>query len=642
MPEFVIDNIIRADDDLLVAGRCSSAFRARIPGRTSWQARCPCQVFLNQQTGAEGVFKFMIATQTAGPEPVTLEADFGDHSKVVDIGEGRGDSRIPADISEYAGYNWWNILNSLRRFGNLWHRFLQSLDRDLIENLDFELLRETERNFYFRIKKLLAKSDLSGAKIDLDINDALNLKLKGELRSDTEAIYIDLDNTNLLTLTRRSEGNSADWHFEHVLRIKKERYSSCCPALVIRDDRRNVIFFRFFEVGDYIAPDYKCILEAAEPDIRGWAVDRNLPGKIFPVEILVDGVLYFTSDNGGRRSDLKAAGKSTGIGGFHIESPLKYLEAGEHEVRLRMPDGSLSNPQKGISPGRRQRRSAGNSRVRNRISIIIPFYNAPAQLQRCLASVARHTHGEWRAIVIDDCSTHPGMKEVLGKYENDPRFMFLRNDKNLGFPGTINIGIAAAGQDDVVLLNSDTRVTPEWLEGLLRGAQSQPKVATVTAMSDRAGAFSAPEMGFSNPLPEGMDEIEYARAFRRQSRGLYPQAPSGNGFCMYINRQTLNECGLLDCDLFRKGYGEENDFCMRVLRQGWKHLIDDCTYIYHEHAISFGSETRAKRVKNALQLINARYPEYRQETGFFANDTRMRVARYCARVAREKLQKAAA
>ncbi|HBK92268.1 MAG TPA: glycosyl transferase family 2, partial [Parvularcula sp.] len=52
-----------------------------------------------------------------------------------------------------------------------------------------------------------------------------------------------------------------------------------------------------------------------------------------------------------------------------------------------------------------------------------------------------------------------------------------------GYTRTINIGIRAADKDDVILLNSDTIVTPGWLDGLIEAARRGDNTGTATAMS---------------------------------------------------------------------------------------------------------------------------------------------------------------
>jgi GT2 family glycosyltransferase len=62
---------------------------------------------------------------------------------------------------------------------------------------------------------------------------------------------------------------------------------------------------------------------------------------------------------------------------------------------------------------------------------------------------------------------------------------------------------------------------------------------------------------------------------------IYPDIPTGVGFCMFIRRRLLNKIGLFDAVTFRLGYGEENDFCMRALAAGWRNVLCDDTFVQH-------------------------------------------------------------
>src|SRR5690606_31881318 len=99
----------------------------------------------------------------------------------------------------------------------------------------------------------------------------------------------------------------------------------------------------------------------------------------------------------------------------------------------------------------------------------------------------------------------------------------------------------------------------------------------------------------------------------------YPKVPTGNGFCMYVRRDCLNEVGLLDADAFPRGYGEENDFCMRAGRAGWTHVIDDATLIYNVRSASFG-ESKIELMERGRAVIDERYPEYSSAIGVFGSD----------------------
>ena len=169
-------------------------------------------------------------------------------------------------------------------------------------------------------------------------------------------------------------------------------------------------------------------------------------------------------------------------------------------------------------------------------------------------------------------------------------------------------------------------MTPRWLDNLRLAAYSGESVATATPFSDNAGAFSAPRVNEANALPRGISQNDYARCVTRASERLYPATPTGNGFCMYVRRAVIDEVGDFDAVSFPRGYGEENDFCIRATRAGWTHVIDDATLIYHLRSASFGSE-RGALVRAGRSIIDERYPEYTAAVRAFLADPQVNRAR---------------
>lgn len=243
--------------------------------------------------------------------------------------------------------------------------------------------------------------------------------------------------------------------------------------------------------------------------------------------------------------------------------------------------------------------------------IIIPVFNAAKAVEACLASVSAYTHPDCRVLVINDASTDTAIAPLLKRYEAVPGFEVLTQDQNKGYTQTVNEGIKQAGQADVILLNSDTLVTPGWVQRLRWAASVHPEVATVTPFSDNAGAFSAPSPG-ANSLPEKAGLAMCARAIAQASGRYLPQVPTGNGFCMYIRRACLDAIGSFDAQAFPRGYGEENDFCMRAGALGWQHLIDDSTYISHQRSASFGSE-KESLLQTGRAMVDQQYPHYTEQ-----------------------------
>jgi GT2 family glycosyltransferase/glycosyltransferase involved in cell wall biosynthesis len=244
------------------------------------------------------------------------------------------------------------------------------------------------------------------------------------------------------------------------------------------------------------------------------------------------------------------------------------------------------------------------------IVIVVPVYNAPADLRACLDSVVAHTSLPASLLIIDDASTNPAIPPLLDDFSRVEGITVVRNEENLGFTRTVNKGIDLAGRADVVLLNSDAIVTPRWLENLHLAAYSHERIATVTPLSDNAGAFSVPEYGQPNPRPSWAQQDAYARMITQTAAMLRPTVPTGNGFCMYVRRSSIDEVGMLDEAAFPRGYGEENDFCMRAVHRGWRNIVDDRTIVYHRRSASFGDDKSAL-LKQAAFILNDRYPEYK-------------------------------
>ncbi|WP_152522610.1 glycosyltransferase [Sphingobium ummariense] len=269
-----------------------------------------------------------------------------------------------------------------------------------------------------------------------------------------------------------------------------------------------------------------------------------------------------------------------------------------------------------------------------RLTIIVPVYNAPDAVERCLESVRLKTDlSRDRVLMINDGSSDPRVKPLLDRFALYPGFTLLTNPQNMGYTRTINRGIRWASEDDILLLNSDTIVHDGWIAGMRKIALGTPKAGTVTAMGDNSGAFSFPTPNVMNPKPEGMSYDDWAKhiiSFTQVSDPI--DVPTGNGFCMYIRRDLMDHIGLFDEEAFPRGYGEENDFCMRTIKAGWKNFISPHAYVFHQRTASFGSEKEGL-MKTAMEIVNTRHPDYARRVKTAFSSGRMKNLRALAQKA---------
>ncbi|TWO72388.1 glycosyltransferase family 2 protein [Caenimonas sedimenti] len=245
------------------------------------------------------------------------------------------------------------------------------------------------------------------------------------------------------------------------------------------------------------------------------------------------------------------------------------------------------------------------------VDVVVPVYLDLGETQRCVESVlAAANRCAWRLVIVNDASPEPALagwlRELAG---SDARVVLLENLENLGYGGAVNRGIGASEANDVILLNSDTEVANDWIDRLRAAAYSDARVFSVTPFSNNATICSYPRMCEDNALPAGWNVADLDRAFAEANRNAVLDIPTAVGFCMYVRRDGLRDVGLFDMELFGKGYGEENDLCLRAADAGWRNLHALDVFVRHTGGVSFGASKKPREAE-AMVLLRQLYPGY--------------------------------
>ncbi len=244
------------------------------------------------------------------------------------------------------------------------------------------------------------------------------------------------------------------------------------------------------------------------------------------------------------------------------------------------------------------------------VDIIIPVYNGMEHVVRCLASLlAARCKTPFRVIVIDDASTDRQLSRVLDRLADQLGFTLLRNEQNRGFVHSANKGMRYSANRDVVLLNSDTEVYNDWLDRLRQAAYLKENIATVTPLTNNGTILSYPCYPEGGPPPPDISARDLDRLAARLFSGHVVEIPTAVGFCMYIRREALRKTGLFNETVFGRGYGEENDFCLRASRLGFVHVAAPFVFVRHDGGASFGEEKK-RLIREHLKILNRKYPGY--------------------------------
>ena len=252
-------------------------------------------------------------------------------------------------------------------------------------------------------------------------------------------------------------------------------------------------------------------------------------------------------------------------------------------------------------------------RPRRPVVVIVPVYRGTAMTLACLDAVFATVPAGTRVLVVDDATPEPALAEALDELSRQRRILLHRHARNRGFPAAVNSGLRAAallpGVPDIVLLNSDTRPAPGWLDRLRAAVHAAPDIGTAAPLSNDASILGYPDPADPAPPPDSAEAARLAALAARVHGTATVDIPTSVGFCMYLRRECLAATGLFRTDVFGQGYGEENDFCLRAAHLGWRHVAVPGAYVAHLGGGSFGAD-RAELVARNIEVLERLHPGY--------------------------------
>lgn len=249
------------------------------------------------------------------------------------------------------------------------------------------------------------------------------------------------------------------------------------------------------------------------------------------------------------------------------------------------------------------------------IDVIVPIYNGYDYLTQLFPTLLR-TKLNSRIFLVDDKSPDPRVHEIEEAFAAEHENVFIiNNEENYGFVKSVNNALQRA-ENHIALVNTDTVLPDLWLERLMAPILLDDKVASTTPYTNSATIFSFPNFCYNNPIYRGMTVDQIDEVFAHvKPRNIV--APTGVGFCMGMNKHVIDEIGTLDYETFSKGFGEENDWCQRAVKAGYKNVQVENLFVYHKHGGSFQSEEKTELLKHNVAIVNKRYPNYERDVNHF-------------------------
>ena len=218
-------------------------------------------------------------------------------------------------------------------------------------------------------------------------------------------------------------------------------------------------------------------------------------------------------------------------------------------------------------------------------SIIILTYNQLDFTKACIASIRKYTpKGTCEIIVVDNQSTD-GTVDWL---KAQPDIKIALNDHNAGFPRGCNQGIELAKGEEIMLLNNDVVVTPNWLDQLLAALNSEASIGAVGPVTNFCSNYQKINVSY-----QSIAEMEsFADGYNKSDPARWEQRLKLVFYCILFKKAVIDKVGLLD-EIFSPGNYEDDDYSLRMIQSGYKLMLCRDTFVHHYGSMSFGQDEEA-------------------------------------------------
>jgi GT2 family glycosyltransferase len=266
------------------------------------------------------------------------------------------------------------------------------------------------------------------------------------------------------------------------------------------------------------------------------------------------------------------------------------------------------------------------------VTVIVPIYDDPEGARACILSLLETVDvSRDRVLICNDVGPQVDVMErlVLGLIEGRDGFSYVRNARNLGFVGNCNRAVLELDDtgNDILLLNSDTVTTEGFVDEMAAVLRASPRHGVVAPRSNNATIASLPHAVRTSRQALS---VERSRIVHDAVSPLLPRftvVPVAMGFCFLVRRDLIDEYGFFD-ERFSPGYGEENDFCLRVNEHGYLSVLANRALVFHTGSTSFsGDRGPSLRLAHEKVLVE-RYPHYVGSLDVFHDTVRDPVDRF--------------
>jgi glycosyltransferase involved in cell wall biosynthesis len=211
-----------------------------------------------------------------------------------------------------------------------------------------------------------------------------------------------------------------------------------------------------------------------------------------------------------------------------------------------------------------------------RCSVVVCTRDRPADLRRCLTSLAAQDHPDYAVWVVDNAPTSEGTRQVVDSLRGHMDIHYIAEPRP-GLSRARNAALRADLHGDwVAWLDDDEVADPMWLTEVMRAFDGRPEVVAASGVVVPAQLDTQAQVWFEqfggHSKGRGFTADLFSQATRSRQHPLYPLPPFGVGANMAFRTETLRMVGGFDEALGAgtpsQGSEDTRMFTDILLRQG--------------------------------------------------------------------------
>lgn len=223
-----------------------------------------------------------------------------------------------------------------------------------------------------------------------------------------------------------------------------------------------------------------------------------------------------------------------------------------------------------------------------KVAIIITTFNQKKLLIRCLKSLKKTSYKNYSVFFVDDSGKGEIGSLISKKFK---KVHVYKNDKNLGFSKSNNIGIKNSikeyNPDYFLLLNDDTEtIQANWLSKIIEVGQSNPKIGIL-------GCKIIYPNGRLQNLGGYVKGWNITKEKSANKKRVF-EVDHVMGAFMMIKNDVVNKIGLLD-EHYSPYLLEDTDYCINAKKEGFKVVSVPNVKIIHNKGKSISTKENYER-----------------------------------------------